>query len=83
MLLDHDFEINVKSKGCSPSDKLYGYRFDDNDLMFISLNDNILYIDKNKKKKWEDVNVTYLWHCQLGHISESKINKLYKEKFFD
>ena len=29
------------------------------------------------------MNVTYLWHCRLGHISESRINKLYKEKFFD
>ena len=28
-------------------------------------------------------NVTYLWHCRLGHISELKINKLYKDKFFD
>ena len=28
------------------------------------------------------MNVTYLWHYRLGHISESKINKLYKEKFF-
>ena len=36
-----------------------------------------------KKRKKEDVNVTYLWHCQLGHINESRINKLYKDKFFD
>ena len=35
------------------------------------------------KRKRENMNVTYLWHCRLGHISESKINKLYKEKFFD
>ena len=35
------------------------------------------------KKKRKNMNVTYLWHCHLGHISESKINKLYKEEFFD
>ena len=29
------------------------------------------------------MNVTYFWHCRLGHISESRINKLYKEEFFD
>ena len=29
------------------------------------------------------MNVTYLWHCRLGHINESKINKLYKDNFFD
>ena len=36
-----------------------------------------------KKKKREDVNVTYLWYCRLGHINESRINKLFKDKFFD
>ena len=34
-------------------------------------------------RKREDMNITYLWHCHLGHISELRINKLYKEKFFD
>ena len=29
------------------------------------------------------MNIIYLWHCCLGHISELKINKLYKEEFFD
>ena len=36
-----------------------------------------------KKRKREDMNVTYLWHCRLGHINESRINKLFKDKFFD
>ena len=35
------------------------------------------------KRKREDVNITYLWHYCLGHISETRINKLYKEEFFD
>ena len=35
------------------------------------------------KIKRENMNVTYLWHYRLGHISESKINKLYKEEFVD
>ena len=51
--------------------------------MFLSLNDNVLHVDNMKKRKREDVNVTYLWHCRLGHINESKINKLYKDNFFD
>ena len=50
--------------------------------MFLSLNDNVLHVDNMKKKKREDVNVTYLWHCRLGHINESRINKLYKDNFF-
>ena len=51
--------------------------------MFLSLNDNVLHINNMNKRKREDVNVTYLWHCRLGHINESRINKLYKDNFFD
>ena len=32
------------------------------------------------KRKREDMNITYLWHYCHGHISESRINKLYKKK---
>ena len=47
------------------------------------MDDNIFHIDKNRKCKRDDINNTLLWHCRLGHISEARINKLYKEKFFD
>ena len=29
------------------------------------------------------MNNIFFWHCRLGHISETRINKLYKEEFFD
>ena len=45
------------------------------------MNDNIYHIDKKQKR--DDINNTLLWHCRLGHISETRINKLYKEKFFE
>ena len=51
--------------------------------MTLCLDDNIFYIDANRKCKRDDINNTLLWHCRLGHISEARINKLYKEKFFD
>ena len=44
LLLEHDFEINVKSKSYSPFDKFYSYG-----LIFLSLNDVVLHIDENKK----------------------------------
>ena len=43
----------------------------------------IFFILKKYEKKREDVNITYLQHCRFDHISESRINKLYKEEFFD
>lgn len=32
-----------------------------------------------KKFKSNDLNVTYLWHCRLGHINEKRISKLHKD----
>ena len=85
LLLKQDFEIIAKNNGCSIyfSNEYYESTFIDNSLLFLSLNDNIFHIDNIKKRKREDVNVTYLWYCRLGHISESRFNKLYKDKFFD
>ena len=63
--------------------KFYGSGYIDNNLLILALNKNIFYIERNMKRKRENMNVTYLWHCRLGHISESRIDKLYKEEFFD
>ena len=52
-----------------------------NGLLILPLNDEVLII-KNKKRKRDDTNETFLWHCRLGHINESRINKLYKDNFF-
>ena len=64
LLLKQDFEIITKSNSCSIyfSNEYYGSTFIDNGLIFLSLNDNVLHIDNMKKRKREDVNVTYLWH---------------------
>ena len=61
------------------SNEFYGNGYIDNNLLIFALNKNIFYIERKR----EDMNITYLWHCRLDHISESRINKLYKEEFFD
>ena len=60
------------------SNKYYGSSYIDNNLLIHRLNKNIFHIERNMKRKRKNVNVTL-----LDHINESKINKLYKEKFFD
>ena len=55
----------------------------DNGLLILSLNDNVFHVNKSKKRKREEINYTFLWHCRFDHISETRINKLYKEDFFD
>ena len=64
MLLEQDFEIRRKGNSCSIYffNECYENIFIDNDLLFLSLNDNVLHVNQMKKKKRESVNVTYLWH---------------------
>ena len=83
LLLKQGYILNVTSNGCliSISNKIICFDIFNNGLLTLSQNDSILHI--NKKQKRDEINNTLLWHCQLGHISETRINKLYKEKFFD
>lgn len=85
LLLKKGFEINGKGNGCSIyfSNKHLCNGIMENGLLVLLLNDNVFHINKSNKRKREKVNNTLLWHCRLGHISESRINKLYKEEFFD
>ena len=77
LLLEQSFEIKAKNNGCSIylSNEFYENTHINNDLLFLSLNDNKLYVDSMKKRKREDVNVTYLCHYRLDHINKSRINK--------
>ena len=85
LLLKQGYEIRLMKNRCFIffSNEFYGNSYIDNNLLILALHKNIFHIERNMKRKREDVNITYLWHCRLGHISESKINKLYKEEFFD
>ena len=84
LLLQRDYEINGKSNSCSISfsNKIIYHGVINNGLLILS-NDNVFHINESKKQKREELNNTLLWHCRLGHISETRINKLYKEEFFD
>ena len=53
LLLEQDFEIKTKNNGCSIyfSNEFYENAYIDNGLLFLSLNDNILYVDNMKKER--------------------------------
>ena len=53
LLFEHGYNIKQKDKDCSiyHSGEFYSNGYVDNDLIFLSLNDNILHIDQIKKKK--------------------------------
>ena len=84
LLLQWGYEINGKSNSCliSFSNEIICHGVTNNGFLILS-NDIIFHINESKKRKREELNNTLLWHCRLGHISETRINKLYKEEFFD
>ena len=53
LLLEQDFKIITKNNGCSNYffNEYYENIFIDNGLMFLSLNDNVLYVENMKKKR--------------------------------
>ncbi|MCR4790616.1 MAG: DDE-type integrase/transposase/recombinase, partial [Treponemataceae bacterium] len=85
LLLKKGFEINGKSNGCSISlsNEYYCHGTMENGLLVLCLNNVMFHIGKDNKRKRENINNTLLWHYRLGHISETRLHKLYKDKFFD
>ena len=82
LLLQRGFEINGKGMRCSISfsNKFYYDGIFDNGFLVLCLNNSMFQIDKKHKR--DEINETLLWHCQLGHISETRVQKLYKDDFF-
>ena len=63
LLLQQGYEISVKSSGCSIlyDNKIFENGYFINGLLTLELNDKIFLIN-DKKRKRDNVNVTYLWH---------------------
>ena len=42
------------------------------------MSNRILIVHDNKRLKQDNVKLSYLWHCRLGHINERHMAKLHK-----
>src|SRR6516165_5737465 len=51
--------------------------------LYVLSTDSPTYNVTNKRLKISDVNKTYLWHCRLGHINETRISTLWKGGYLD
>ncbi|VFQ73283.1 unnamed protein product [Cuscuta campestris] len=71
------FSINVKDKCLSVSrnDIYYATAKMTNGLYILDLDATVYNVDV-KRSKPNSLNLTYLWHCHLGHINEKRISKL-------
>ena len=72
--------FSIKNKCCSfyLNDMFYGTAPLQNGLYILYLQVPI-YNVITKKAKINDLNLTFLWHCRLGHINEKRMLKLHKD----
>ena len=83
LLLKQGYVMDVTSTGCSImlSNEIICSGIFNNGILTLSLGNSVFNV--NNKRKRDSFNDTLLWNYCLGHVSESRISKLYKEKFLD
>jgi hypothetical protein len=81
---EEGFQFAIKNKCCSFNLKniYYGSGSLMNGLYVLNLSTPIYNIN-TKRFKSNDMNQTYIWHCRLGHINETRIQKLHRNGLLD
>jgi GAG-pre-integrase domain len=74
----NDFSFVIKDNGCSiyKYELYYGSSFMMNGLYMLEINK--LVFNNNKRLKTSHENMTFMWHCRLGHINEKRIKKFHE-----
>jgi GAG-pre-integrase domain len=72
------FSFIIKDNDCSiyKYELYYGSSFIMNGLYMLKINKHVFNINKRLKTSHE--NMTFMWHCRLGHINEKCIKKLHE-----
>ena len=79
------FSIVFKNNGCCLYKENILYCTVDmcNGLYVLDTSDSPNYNIATKRLKTSDIDKTYLWHCRLGHINETHISRLLKDRYLD
>ena len=75
------FLFVIQNNKCSilRDNVLYGNGILNNGLYVCDVEHYLLQIEQTNKRKRDDENLTFLWYCRLGHISETRLQTLHKE----
>ena len=65
------------------NDEIIGNGILTNSLFIVDVRSTIMNMDVNVKRKREQVNDSFLWHCRLGHIGEERVHKLHKDRYLN
>ena len=81
-ILQDGYSFKSENNGCSiyMNDIFYGHAPIKNGLFIMNLESerNVFNID-TKRRRTNDLNSTYLWHCRLGHIGHKRMKKLHSD----
>jgi hypothetical protein len=75
------YEIIIKNKRCSfyYNGIFYAHCPLVNGLYLLDLEDKSVCNINTKRAQLNDFNLTFIWHCRLGHINEKRIERLHKD----
>ena len=78
--MNDGFEFRMKGNGCTIilNDIYYGSATYHNRLYVLDLDRLVLNLKVRKERK-NDPSQTYIRHCKLGHINETRISKLHNK----
>src|SRR3954469_24750196 len=80
-LLQDGYSFKLENNGCSiyMSNIFYGHAPTVNGLFLLNLERDETHIHniEAKRCKVDSDNITYLWHCRLGHIGVKRMKKLH------
>ena len=87
-LLKDGYSFISENNGCSiyMNDMFYGHAPIVNGLFMMNLKETHIHNIEAKRRRTNELNPTFTWHCRLGHISEKRMRKLHKDgllKSFD
>ena len=78
------YKFVFENNGCSIllDDKIITKGTLHNGLFMLDTTPHIMNINVSKRKR-DELNSAYLWHCRLGHIHERRIQKLLNDGYLD
>ena len=74
------FHLTFADNSCSImlNGVFYAYGTLCNSIYILAMSNPILNVHDNKRSKQDNMKLSYLWHCHLGHINERGMAKLHK-----
>ena len=74
------FHFNFCNNGCYTvlNDVFYAGGTLSNEIYILDMSNQILNVNDNKRQKGDNLKSLFLWHCSLGHISETHMTMLHK-----